>query len=144
MAEGWRSHVIANTTIVDVVTPAGLYLGRTGQFEFDAHRLNRVVARTARGLFLYEFKRRLPPDYGLRVLMVHGLSPEQQSALPPLVAPIIAQPPRVFGGDVFSYRVAADPDEPNATGWLLTFFESFHFVAVTESRTLGQSNSGTP
>jgi hypothetical protein len=100
--------------------------------------LDRVVARTIKGLFYQKKRARLPDEYEVTVWSESGLGhlPKEQLAevRAKLVDPLLAVAPETIGQNVFSYRVAFDADDPNISGWLLVFYEHIRFVGMSLSR----------
>ena len=120
--------------IVDVYSPAGIWLGKRPAFEFDRPRIQAVIERTVRGLYLHEFGERLQnarvEDF---VLNPEQLSDEDK-------AYITSLPARDVAPDVFSYRCQRDETEPRNSGWFLMFFypKALFFTMTTP----GNATSG--
>ena len=47
--------IMQKSRFVDVYSPAGLWLGKRPAFEFERPRIQAVIERTVRGLYLHEF-----------------------------------------------------------------------------------------
>ncbi len=103
-------------------------------YEVDLARLDRVMARTIRGLHWHHRGHRLPDDYEVTVWCLDGV-PEGDSAqsLRSIVERVVmAEPHKLGGGDVFEYRIQrAAGGPPDAAVWLLSVYQSTHFLGLT-------------
>jgi len=130
---GFKQAILASMRMAELVTPGGLYLGDMATYRVDATRLKRVASRTVRGLFYHEKGYRLPAQYEAATWAASEFdhSPRKLTQAVELVSYLRAQPFRMIGEGVFSYKFkAADADE-NATAWVLIFYERFAFVGLT-------------
>jgi hypothetical protein len=120
---------------LEIHTPAGLYLGRSGSYEVDVDRLCRVARRTTLGLFFRETGRRLAPPYEATTYLPSTFDEHDRQAYDetaaPMVRTLLADAPRFVGRRVLSYRWKAAADDPNATLWLLLFYDRVLFVSIT-------------
>jgi len=135
-AAGFRQLILSKTSEADVMTPAGLHLGRRMIFEVDPLRVEKVLGRTVWGLFYHHFKpQRLPDDYAVAVLDVAQLleirKPDEVARV---VTPLLHAEEHVIGGDVFAYRFQVAPEQPNTTTWMLRFYGAVEFLAITVPR----------
>jgi hypothetical protein len=110
-----------------VHTPAGIFLGTQPVFKFDRPRVQAVIDKIVRGLYIYNLGRRLTPDCSVAEFILNPpLSPKFQTE-------ICTLPLRdVGGGSVFSYRFVESQDEIGSTFWFLMFFNRVLFVTQTE------------
>jgi len=108
--------IMEKSKVVDVFSKGGIWLERRPAFEFDRPRIQRVVAKIVRGLYLHEFGERLE---GARVedfvLNPEDLSEEDK-------AYITSLPAKGAAPDIFSYRCQRDPEDARRSGWFLMFF----------------------
>jgi len=108
------------------ITTAGLDLGVQPAFRVNADRLNRTVERYVRGLHLFELGIRLPPER----TVVANANPEGVIAEQDRLASLLAQGhSRVIKAGIFWYKWVHPSDQPTASFWLLTFFDSFPAIA---------------
>jgi hypothetical protein len=125
---------------VDVRTPSGLYLRQGVAQSVDFVRINRVVARTVKGVYYSLYKQRMPNDYDVRVMSFIGemsrKGPKaQEEMIEPFRRTLSSVQPTVIGDNVFSYRHRLTDEDHNTGMWLLTFYGSIHFLCVTASLT---------
>ena len=129
--KGMLRSLLRTMTPVEMVSPAGLYLGRTGRFEMDPYRLTRVAERIARGLLWHHHKVRLPDSHKVQAFLWDAVPEANRENLKPTLAIFGSVPDRKIGdGSVFRYRYLIDQDEDAcASVWLLIFFGRVGFVA---------------
>lgn len=108
--------IMKKSRVVDVYSPGGIWLERSPAFEFDRPRIQRVIEKTVKGLYLHEFGERLSGA------VVEGfvLNPEIPKEDIPFCASL---PVRNVAPPVFSYRCLRDDEEVRASAWFLMFFE---------------------
>jgi hypothetical protein len=132
---GLRRSFSAAITQLDVTTPSGLYLGRRAGYNVDLGRLDRVIARTNRGLYFDKLKVRLPADAEVRSWSEDGLRDLDASGretLQSLLAPLAkSAEQRVGDGSTFRFRFAEASDMKLASAWLLTIYDHTHFFGIT-------------
>ena len=116
----------ANTRLLEVHSPAGLYLGRAAALALDTARANRVLEKIVRGLFFHEFDRPLPRTAQLLV----EVKPSDEVLAEPRWRRLAAIRPRRCG-DVFRYAYVASPKIQDQTDWLLGFYSSVLAVGIT-------------
>lgn len=127
--------ILSTLRMVELKTPSGIYLGRELAYDVDLTRLDRVVARTIRGLFFREAQRRIPEDYsvvcysesGLRDLPAEVIEELQRT----IISPLRSRAPKTIGNLVFSYWVQFVEDDPNVSAWLLEFYQRIRFLGST-------------
>ena len=124
--------------VVNVNTPAGIYLGQRPAYNVDLSRLDRVAARTAKGLFYHEQGRRLPDEYEMIAYNESGMAYVTEEVAVNLqrriLEPLWSAPEVVLGPNVFSYRFRIVESDPNLSAWLLTFFKAVAFVCISVTR----------
>ena len=81
--------------MVDVFTPANLYLGKQQYIFPETTRILRVAKRIIKGLFYHEYGRRLPPTHGVAARNLEDFSSSQQ-----MVDLLLLTSPRNIGGGV--------------------------------------------
>ncbi|MXW77787.1 MAG: hypothetical protein F4Z57_02130 [Gemmatimonadetes bacterium] len=137
---GWRRAFYDTVKQVDVQTPAGIYLGKTGAFDVDLDRVTRVVARIVRGLYYHQLGNRLSTETEVEAFAVDGLADldeDGRKAVATIASPVMTAPEQIVGDQqTFRYQFRAVPEEPEATAWLLTFYDSTKCFAITLPRRL--------
>jgi hypothetical protein len=133
-ARGLLGMVAADMRLVEMRTPAGLYLGTRAGYEVDLARIDRVIARTVRGLFFHETKRRLPDDFDVRVFCDDRLLQELPEVLEQLnktiIQPLAEVDAKVIADGAFMYRHRFTADNLNASVWALSFYQGKSFLAL--------------
>ena len=110
---------------VSLVSPSGLYLGRTMAMDIEGERVKRVLNRTIRGLFYHERKERLPTDCLVNTWI------DMELPDPRIMALLLAEQPKVIGNAVFSYRAIFTKDEKYGSAWLLVLYDAVRIVSLT-------------
>lgn len=118
--------------LVDLKTPAGLYLGQHWAFDFDNPAMNRFVERLARALLWYEFQQpHFEGEFDWRA----------NREMPPLVYEGMQR----FGqlrrvSDVFVYGITPLKDE--GLSWAITNFYGMieFFIRTSKTEQGGKSN----
>ena len=146
---GWRKAFFRTVFEAPLVTPAGLYVGRRGGFEVDLTRIDVVVERTVRGLYLHHFGTRLPPDAEVRSFSEEGmkdLDSEALETLAPVVNPLMMAAVNDIGdGSTFRYQFQEVEGQPLGSAWLLTVYGATRFVVITLPRDLADElDAGVP
>lgn len=136
-ARGLLTTLLATMHDVELRSPAGLYLGRrVAAFAPDTERLLRVVRRIVLGLFYRDLGRRLPEGYRTKVYLPSAVDRTSEDAeeglliLQQMAAMLSRRPPRFVGRPVLTYWQSSTED-PNATAWLLMFYERVSFIGIT-------------
>jgi hypothetical protein len=114
-------------------TRGGLYLGTHPAYDVNMERVDRVVARIAKGLFCHELGHRLPSDYEVFaacINMIDDLDEDSKNTLRALTQ----RPIRVVGEQVFYYAWSSAVDDENTTAWLLGFYRRVWFFSLTLPR----------
>jgi hypothetical protein len=129
-------HKIANATReVSVISPNGLFIGRSLAYDVDLIRFDRVVRRTLTGLYYKENGYRLPDGYIAEVYSEEGLRDMSASAVEEmqreLIRPALTNVPRTIGNNVMRYWFALASDHPHVSGWVFQFYERINFIGVT-------------
>ena len=126
---------------VDIKTLDGIYIGRSGAYDVDLARLDKVVMRIVRGLYFHHYDNPLPTWCEVDVWCVDGFGRADPSVIQTLQSWIIRlqqEPPTEIGGGVFKYwHCLADGDGQSdgySSVWLLLFYESTAFFGVTIGR----------
>jgi hypothetical protein len=145
-AQGMTNALLRSVRPVQAMTWGGVHLGTRMGFKVDLARINRVIARTVRGLYFKETGRRLPDDFEVGVHCDDTLIAESPANLEKLrqtiILPLAAVPPKIIAPGVFFYRFLLAEDNPAASAWALTFYERRSFLALTGPKGLPSGWSG--
>lgn len=116
---------------VDLRTPAGLYIGRSLQYDVDLVRVTRTVRRVMRGLAFHHLGWRDPT--GLEAFCA-GIDAWPDSALEDsaltgsIVRAVVSTPVRGDNPSVLRYWFTPVSDAPEVTIWVLQFYLALPFV----------------
>ncbi len=134
-ATRFRKSFLSDIHTVQLRSRTGLYLKRKLAFNVNLKRICSVIERTVRGLFFYETKQRLHPDYDIVVHSDDTLREYPKELLKELqqtiLIPLAQIPPKVIGDGVFSYRFHITNEDPFFSVWALTFYKQISFLAFT-------------
>jgi hypothetical protein len=137
-ARGLRTSLLATMREVELRTPAGLYLGRrVSTYSPETDRLLRVVRRTMLGLFYRDLGHRLPEEYETKVYLPSAVDRGSEGGeegfdlLLQMAATLRRKLPRFVGRPVLTYWRSSTTEDPDATAWLLVFYERVAFMGIT-------------
>ena len=128
---GLRASLLISLTEVERRSPTGLYLGRETTFKFGRARVDGVVSRIVSGLFYHHSRERLAPTHTVTSLYEGGIQGEAPESLRTALAALSQSEPYDIGERVFSYRKVAIEEDRKCSVWLLEFYESMRWLAVT-------------
>ena len=103
-------------------TPAGLYLGTQPVVRVDQVRMQRVIARYARGLHRYHFGERVPADTPMHVIVNPDALHEHSDEF---VEGFRGAEVSTLKEGVFWYARMRPRARPTSSYWLLMFFDVF-------------------
>lgn len=133
-APGLKQALLNDWRDVELKSPGGIILGRTGAFQVDMNRICGVVERTVRGLFYFEKNIPLPKDFGVKVISNEILSEQDAEVIEEfkstIVGPLAAMTPTVIGENTFSYR-SWHSHVLGVSAWGLIFYDNVQFIALT-------------
>ena len=121
---GLRYRIAASLRQVNLVTPAGLFLGRGLTQRPDFARLEKVVIKVVRGLYYLEHSVSLSPQMVVEALFLRG---DLEREVAQQYGSMYRHGQRAWPG-IFSYRVA---DCPQGSMWELRFYDFATFWALT-------------
>jgi hypothetical protein len=110
--------MMSAANLVDVLTPAGIYIGQMPAFNVDRSRFDPVIEKIARGLYWHEFDERLPADYVAKTRIYSGTEAITQ---PPLVDLVRHGRGRAIGNGAFDYRIHHAPPPWDKTACVMLF-----------------------
>lgn len=134
--KGMLQSLLRRTTPVEMVSPAGLYLGNTGRYEIDPYRVSRVAERITKGLLWHHQKVRVLESYKVQAVLWEAVPETNRANLQPTITVFRSVPDHKVGdGRVFLYRYLIDPEEDAyASVWLLIFFGRVVFLSWVGKR----------
>ncbi|HNO75746.1 MAG TPA: hypothetical protein PKG49_09075 [Nitrosomonas mobilis] len=111
---------------LNLVTPSGLYAGKSIGVEIDYDRLDSVVKNVVRGLYYEEFGEAIASSAEVECnwLNSHSLF---QTTLPHVKDLRFG---KIWPG-VFEYRGDRVPEQPSSSIWVMRFFEHAIYWAIT-------------
>jgi len=131
-AAGFRAAFLRSIEEVEAATPAGVYVGKRLASDVDLDRLCRVPTRIVRGLFWLHRGARLTDDYRVVTYALsgfHGAPVALAELRVKLVAPLLATEP-INVGRAFSYWVKFVEEDPNASAWMMRFYQRVIFLSM--------------
>jgi len=106
---------------IELVTPAGLFLGDALQVEIMDAGVHQVMERIVRGLYWKEFEERVPDG---QEVQVYEMLPQPEDVRPECLTVRVVDPV------VFIYAFARTDDTPPCSLWLLEFYQGKCFSAI--------------
>lgn len=130
-ALGLRTSLVRNLRRVPLISSTGLYYGQGAALKGDFNRISKVLTRIVKGLFFHQFQKPLPGDCSISVHSSQEINQDLE-AINSVLKMVKAIETRVtVGNDVFSYSCVVFKDQPNATFWMLGFFNTLPFFVMT-------------
>jgi hypothetical protein len=129
---------VRRVRLCEAMTPGGVHLGVRPVYDFDPGRLERTVARIAKGLFFVERGHRLPTDFKMLAFCLDAIGRVDPKNMT-LLSKLSTRPIKVIAEEVFAYSWGSVAEDPDTTGWLLTFYNQTSFVCLTWPNCLGHS-----
>ena len=130
-AGGLRASFLGRTREVELITPAGLYFGRTGVYDVDVERLDRVMRRITLGFFYTETGQRLADRYDADSYLLPQVDPSARAQLQRVIDAVAAMPPKIIGRQTVIYRVAFAEEDRNLSAWLFDFYKRVRWLTIT-------------
>ena len=127
-AKGYTKSFIKSTEILDVFTPAGIYLGHTGTYYVNLSRFDNVIVRYVKGIFYHEFNRRLPDNYKISAHIIYNLNNEQTYIIKQGIDFLRNKNPIKIGNDVFSYVYRSIDNDENTLVGLFLFYKKLPYI----------------
>jgi hypothetical protein len=117
--------------LVDLQTPAGVYIGKGLASSIDHERKNNVLRKIVRGLFWVEYKERLPEEVPIEIYGINGTGSPIEELIPK------TRQATTFWEGIFEYRHARVP-ECLESYWILSFFRRNYFFAAVNGSDLSE------
>lgn len=129
-AKGLKTSFQQQINYFDIVTEAGIYLGTSLGYEVDRSRLNRVIQRVTRGIFLHTFGRRLPIEAKVSATPARIL--KDQSAVDFVNNMLTHGPPwQCLGESTFCWKYITCAEQQDTSAWLFIVYHSIAFLSFT-------------
>lgn len=122
-----RNHLITNSREVNLVTPAGVYVGKRRAVTVPMHSHNAVCDRIVRGLYFHHYGTILGSRVSCRVAPLQSIPSEMESFLGLMLFNSIAD-------GAFCYRYGRASDSPLDSMWLLLFYGKYPVMVETRSK----------
>lgn len=124
---GLRRRIAKGLSYRPVVTATGIYLGRRMGLQFDERRFERVIQKTVRGLYYFEYGEALSTETEIMALF---LSTKARFETAVAYANQLGWGKRQWPG-IFEYRCGRVPDVPQESVWLIRCYSNSHFWAIS-------------
>jgi hypothetical protein len=128
-SSGLRKAMLSGLKPIDIVTPAGIFIGKSGMYEVDVKRLIKTVNRIIKGIFYFEFRKALPIEYNVHSYLLEQLKFDNEVVK--LIAMVKNGFSQTIGKNVFSYWIRKTDEDPNCTISLLVFYKKVTFLSFT-------------
>jgi len=117
--------LMQSASLREIQTESGVYIGMCPTFRVDRKRVQRIVDKIVRGLFLHETNVAFPvagvvEDYVYNPVLSDGFK-----------STICSLPLREVGEGVFSYRFWISSEVSEESAWFLMFYDQALFVTQT-------------
>lgn len=130
----FRKSFLSGVRSMNIMTPAGLHIGKRIVYEVDLARLGRVMSRIIKGLYYCHFYKRLPSEVSVSSWTIDGLNDlddDGRDTLYKIIAPLSNAKDNLIGdGNTFCYRYIT-ADREYCSAWLLTVYGSTIFLGLT-------------
>lgn len=126
--------IAKKTEEVDLYTPSGIYLGKTGRYLPDGERMQKFMKRITQGLYYYETNRILPTDNRFILLDYQNImkqSEEFKKVMAPVFLELIKKEKTIIGDNVFAFNSKFIEDNEECYICLIIFFDYVRFVCVS-------------
>lgn len=128
---GFRQLILEKSSIHEISTESGIYLGNAPILDVDWSRVERVVGRIVKGLFYKEKSFVLPSDCMSEAKTISTKTKEDMEIVQHILQPLATEKETIIGNKVFSYRFIFHEEIDYQTSWLLVFYENFFFLGST-------------
>lgn len=124
----YARRILVSFRMVAVRTWAGLVLGKRPAYAVDSEQFNRPIRRYIRGLYRYDTGQRLADRIRIEVVSNPEVVLRSRDDIEQTLQ---GANPKTIQEGVFWYVWRRAADNPDATIWLLVFFDAFPIFAVT-------------
>lgn len=133
-SERFLRKFVSTITQHEIVTPEGGYIGDAAAYDVDMPRLLSVVERIVRGLFFHHTDGRLPDECTVTVYPLEFFQKPDRATferLASLITWAASAPRHVTARNVLEYKFRQTPEDPAGTVWMMKFYETVPFLAIT-------------
>ncbi len=110
-------------------TPAGLYIGKQMTIEPDLTRAKKVVEKIVRGLYFYQYKKPFAKESKVNIVF---LNTESSFQVAREKIDLLLPGDKAWPG-IFEYGYNAVNQDQAKSIWLMMFYSSIYFFALTEN-----------
>jgi len=134
-ARGLRIAFLNRVREVSLISRLGLYVGKTGVYEVDHPRLERVAERIVRGLFFHHTGEPVPSTCGVKAWCFEGrtLPDEMKQVLGDIVGGLQGSKSHELGNRTFRYKfsfVEESDEHPHSSAWVFSVYEAVDFLVL--------------
>jgi hypothetical protein len=122
--------LLKEVRMVDVYTPAGIYLGNEWTYSVNLERTNRVVCRIVKGLYYHHYSHRVPDSFNIGSFPLDENNFSNKNSYKELIniaSLLYKNKPNVIGNDVFAYWHQFFGNQETSV-WLLRFYRRAYWV----------------
>jgi hypothetical protein len=131
-AKRFRESVYSTLKPIELLSPAGLYVGKSFTMKMEMARLSRTVEKIIRGLFFHTKGYPVPEDYRVWSQCLFNINEAGARVYLEQIVPAIKDTPvEAIGDRVFRYRYGWQLDTPNIVFFQLGFYERIDFFGFT-------------
>lgn len=123
---GVRRIIRKSFRVVNVITPAGIYLGKRLTISIDSKRREIVLKKIVRGLFWVEYKERLPENVSVEI---YGLA-KNDKWINEFIH--VTEPATQYWEGIFEYRHRRLESNTFRSLWLMSFYRENYFLAFVD------------
>lgn len=125
--------------IMDIKTPAGIYLGKHPVIIINTTRYYNIISKIIRGLFFRHLKKVLPDELNIVVYQVEEIDrgPLELKLFiqKEILSKIEHSPLYEIGRNTFRYKFALTEDKNGTGAWLLNFYKSVFLICLVLRKT---------
>lgn len=142
-----KNQVFETLKEVDLYTPAGIFIGKSGTYLASMTRVEKVLERIIKGLYFKEKEKRLSDNSELKFLMLNELPKlveEDKLIVYKILNLINTIEPQHIGNDAFAYKIRYLDDNDKGFGAILTFFKFISFLIIAFPEEVIKKNLKNP
>jgi hypothetical protein len=125
--------IVSTIREVEIKTTSGLYVGKGIGYDVDLSVLDRVMARTVKGLYFHHFGRPIPAEYDVAAFSFDGLRSVEQPLrenITDTITALTSQQPHRVGDRIFLYWYQTPPGHEVVSAWLLLLYLRLPFLCI--------------
>lgn len=128
--EKFTDNFLNTTKEIDIITPAGIYLGKKRAYKIDMNIIYAVIERSIRGLYYSQTKRIIPFDYIIRVVdktLSEDLTDHDKNFIVGLEGVLREVKEHSVGNDTVKYKFVVSEGKDFCSLWKVTLYENVIF-----------------